>query len=56
MLRPHVILDILASFTLFATDGKQRRIKIICRYQQYEAANKLVERVIAPQAARIKPS
>ncbi|MDA0234938.1 MAG: type I restriction endonuclease, partial [Proteobacteria bacterium] len=44
MLRPQVVLDILASFTLFATDKKKRRIKIICRYQQYEAANKIVER------------
>jgi type I restriction enzyme, R subunit len=47
MLRPHVVLDILGSFTLFATNKKKRRIKIICRYQQYEAANKLVERVLA---------
>lgn len=46
MLRPHVVLDILSNFTLFATDKKQRRIKIICRYQQYEAANKIVERVL----------
>jgi type I restriction enzyme R subunit len=47
MLRPHVVLDILANFTLFATDRKKRRIKIICRYQQYEAGNKIVERVLA---------
>lgn len=47
MLRPHVVLDILLNFTLFATDKKKRRIKIICRYQQYEAANKIVERVLA---------
>ena len=47
MLRPHVVLDILSNFTLFATDRKKRRIKIICRYQQYEAANKIVERVLA---------
>lgn len=47
MLRPNVVLDILNSFTLFATDKKKRRIKIICRYQQYEAANKIVERVLA---------
>lgn len=47
MLRPHVILDILSNFALFATDKKQRRIKIICRYQQYEGANKIVERVLA---------
>ncbi|MDG2539823.1 type I restriction endonuclease subunit R [Dyella jiangningensis] len=47
MLRPHVVLDILGSFTLFATDKKKRRTKIICRYQQFEAANKIVERVLA---------
>lgn len=47
MLRPSVLLDILGSFTLFATDKDKRRIKIICRYQQYEAANKIVERVLA---------
>ena len=47
MLRPHVLLDILANFTLFATDKKKRRIKIIGRYQQYEAANQIVERVVA---------
>ena len=47
MLRPQVVLDMLGSFTLFATDKKKRRIKIICRYQQYEAANKIVARVLA---------
>jgi type I restriction enzyme R subunit len=47
MLQPAVVLDILCNFTLFATDRKQRRIKIICRYQQYEAANKIVARVLA---------
>ena len=49
MLRPAVLLDILGSFTLFATDKKKRRIKIICRYQQFEAANKIVKRVLAGQ-------
>ena len=47
MLRPHIVLDILGSFTIFATDKKKRRTKIICRYQQYEAANKIVDRVVA---------
>lgn len=47
MLRPQVLLDILSNFTLFATDKKKRRIKVICRYQQFEAANKIVERVLA---------
>ncbi|WP_028570907.1 type I restriction endonuclease subunit R [Desulfonatronum lacustre] len=46
MLRPHILLDILQNFTLFATDKKHRRIKIICRYQQYEAANLIVARVV----------
>jgi len=46
MLRPEVILDILQNFTVFATDKKHRRIKIISRYQQYQAANLIVERVV----------
>jgi len=41
------VLDILQNFTLFATDKRHRRIKIICRYQQYETTNKIVARVIA---------
>ena len=47
MLRPQVVLDLLASFTVYATDKKKRRIKIIARYQQYDGANKIVNRVIA---------
>ncbi len=46
MLRPHIVLDILANFTMFATHKKKQRSKIICRYQQYEAANRIVERVL----------
>jgi type I restriction enzyme, R subunit len=46
MLRPAVVLDILQHFTIFATDKKHRRIKIICRYQQYETTNKIVPRVV----------
>jgi type I restriction enzyme R subunit len=45
MLKPSVILDILEYFTIFATDKKNRRIKIIARYQQYEGANLIVKRV-----------
>ena len=47
MLRPQVILDLLANFTSYATHKGKQRIKIIARYQQYEGANKLVERVVA---------
>ncbi len=40
-------MDIFQFFTLFATDKKYRKYKIICRYQQYEGANLIVERVKA---------
>jgi len=46
MLRPAVVLDIAQNFTVFATDRKHRKIKLICRYQQYEATNQLIERVV----------
>jgi len=49
MLQPGVVLDILQNFTVFATDKKHRRIKIIGRYQQYFTVNQLVERVIKGQ-------
>lgn len=45
MFLPSVVLDMLKSFTLFASDSKNKRIKIIARYQQYEGANLIVERV-----------
>ncbi len=47
LLRPNVVLDMLANFTLFATDKKKRRLKIVARYQQIEAANQIVQRVLA---------
>lgn len=46
LLHPRRLLDILQHFSLFTTDKKKRRIKIIPRYQQYEGANKIVDRVI----------
>ena len=46
MLRPEVVLDIAQSFTTFATDRQRRKIKLIARYQQYEATNQIVERVV----------
>jgi type I restriction enzyme, R subunit len=47
LLGPGVVLDILRSFTVFATDKKHRKIKIIPRYQQYYTANQIVDRVVA---------
>lgn len=45
-LRPEVVLDIARNFTAFATDRSHRKIKIVCRFQQYEGVNKIVERVV----------
>lgn len=47
MLRPAMVLDLLANFTAFATQKGKQRIKIIARYQQVEGVNRIVERVIA---------
>ncbi|WP_163518252.1 type I restriction endonuclease subunit R [Gelidibacter japonicus] len=45
LMHPRRLLDILLNFSLFTTDNKKQRIKIIPRFQQYEGANKIVERV-----------
>lgn len=45
LLHPARLLDIMRNFSLFSTDKRKRRIKIIPRFQQYEGANKIVERV-----------
>lgn len=45
LLHPARLLDILQNFSLFTTNKKKHRIKVIPRFQQYEGANKIVERV-----------
>lgn len=47
MITPDKIMDIFQFFTLFATDKRHIKYKIICRYQQYEGANLIVQRVVA---------
>ena len=49
MLRPAMVLDMLASFTAFATQKGKQRIKIIARYQQVDGVNKIIARVVAGQ-------
>jgi len=46
ILKPAVLLEIMQNFSLFSSDKKKRRIKIIPRYQQYDGANKIVDRVL----------
>ena len=45
LLHPKRLLDILQNFSLFTTNKKKQRIKVIPRFQQYEGANRIVERV-----------
>lgn len=47
MITPEKVMDIFQYFTMFATDKKYRKYKIICRYQQFEGANMIVDRVVA---------
>lgn len=46
MLRPDMVLALLGSFTAYATGRGTRRAKIVARYQQVEAANRIVDRVV----------
>ncbi len=45
LLHPARLLDILQNFSLFTTNKKKQRSKVIPRFQQYEGANKIVDRV-----------
>ncbi|MBR6387399.1 MAG: HsdR family type I site-specific deoxyribonuclease [Thermoguttaceae bacterium] len=45
MLTPSHVVDIFRFFTLFSTDKHHQKYKVVCRYQQYEGANGIVERV-----------
>jgi type I restriction enzyme R subunit len=47
MLRPRVVLDMLDSFTAYATHKGKQRIKLIARYQQVEGVTRIVDRVVA---------
>lgn len=51
LLKPSILLDILQYFTVYATSNQKKKIKVVCRYQQYEGANAIVERV---KVGRIK--
>lgn len=46
LMQPARIVDIMRYFTIYATDRRFRKIKVICRYQQYEGANAIVQRVL----------
>lgn len=48
MLVPEKVMDIFEFYTLFSTSGKDfQKCKIVCRYQQFEGSNAIVNRVRA---------
>lgn len=49
VLEPRTVLEFLRFFTVYATDKKYRKIKIIARFQQFQATNLIVERVLRGQ-------
>lgn len=52
LLKPARLLDILKNFSLFSTNKKKQLVKILPRFQQYEGANKIVERVLQGQVKK----
>lgn len=47
LLAPSTLLDVLRTCTVFMDTDSGRRIKVVCRYQQYRAARKIVDRLRA---------
>ncbi|HEX7479695.1 MAG TPA: HsdR family type I site-specific deoxyribonuclease [Polyangiales bacterium] len=45
LLAPATLLDVLRTCTVFMDTDAGRRVKVTCRYQQYRAARKIVDRL-----------
>lgn len=45
LLAPDTLLDVLRTCTVFMETDAGRRVKVVCRYQQYRAARRIVERL-----------
>ena len=54
LLAPATLLDVLRTCTVFMDTDAGRRIKVVCRYQQYRAARKIVERLRSGQNAEAR--
>ena len=52
MLDPRNLLDLIRTFTLFATNDKGQTIKMVGRYQQFRAVKKAVERLLSGKTPR----
>ena len=51
MLPPETLLDILRSCAVFMDTDSGKRVKVVCRYQQYRAARKMLARLRVGQDA-----
>ena len=45
LLAPDTLLDVLRTCTVFMDTDSGKRVKVVCRYQQYRAAQRIVERL-----------
>jgi type I restriction enzyme R subunit len=45
LLAPATLLDVLRTCTVFIDTDSGKRVKVVCRYQQYRAAHRIVERL-----------
>lgn len=45
LLAPATLIDVLRTSTVFMDTDSGKRVKVVCRYQQYRAAHRIVERL-----------
>ena len=45
LLAPATLLDVLRTCTVFMDTDSGKRVKVVCRYQQYRAAHRIVQRL-----------
>lgn len=45
LLAPATLLDVLRTCTVFMDTDSGKRVKVVCRYQQYRAAHRIIERL-----------
>ncbi len=50
MFNHEILLDIMRNFTLYAEAKPGLEVKIICRYQQYRAVGKMIDRLLVGQS------
>lgn len=51
LLAPDRLLDVLRTCTVFMDTDSGKRVKVLCRYQQYRAARRIVERLRSGKTA-----